>query len=165
MGVSATSLVRDIVAPQVHNRYGVDLGYGGDSICPTAINIDLPRPYTRVGTDPQHLSGDCRQLHWFKDGVLDYVYSSHMLEDFQDIPTVLQEWARVLKTEGLLILCLPDEQQYRAHCKANNEQRNTHHVHDNLNLQMIWDMMQGTFFINDWRAIPPYSFLIISEKV
>ena len=29
--------------------YGIDVGYGGDTIIPSAITVDLPTPYTKVG--------------------------------------------------------------------------------------------------------------------
>src|ERR1700720_2698368 len=74
--------------------YGIDIGFGGDPITPKALRMDLPSPYTAVGSAPVQLGGDCRNLRWLRDGVLDYVYSSHVLEDFPESETfpILQEW-------------------------------------------------------------------------
>jgi len=47
--------------------------------------------------------------------VLDFVYSSHLLEDFNDTEGVLREWLRVLKLGRSFGLVLPDEQVYTAH--------------------------------------------------
>jgi hypothetical protein len=37
--------------------YGVDIGYGGDPIPPSAITIDLLHPYPTVGDAPLNLGG------------------------------------------------------------------------------------------------------------
>jgi len=50
------------------------------------------------------LAGYTEQLHWFRDGVLDFVYSSHLLEDLVDTEAVLREWIRILRPGGRLIL-------------------------------------------------------------
>src|SRR6516225_5766892 len=88
--------------------YGVDLGFGGDPITETAIRVDLPQPYTHVGAYGIQLGGTATSLFWFNDGVLDYVYSSHLLEDFEDTQGLLKEWLRVLKIGGRLVLFCPD---------------------------------------------------------
>ena len=41
--------------------YGIDVGYGGDPILPSAITVDLPHPYTKVGDAPLNLGGDARK--------------------------------------------------------------------------------------------------------
>jgi len=52
--------------------------------------------------------GDGRALP-FKDNTLDFVYSSHLLEDFLEWGPILQEWTRVLKPGGHLIILVPDK--------------------------------------------------------
>ena len=64
--------------------YGLDLGFGGDPINTAAIRVDTPKPYAYTGDAPVQLGGDARVLHWFRDGVRDYIYSSHLLEDFSE---------------------------------------------------------------------------------
>jgi SAM-dependent methyltransferase len=128
-GRSETSKCRRDLAPFCTGD-GVDVGYGGDPIVPHAICVDLPRPYARYERHPQHLHGDARNLHWFTDGCLDFVYSSHVLEDFEDTAAVLGEWLRVLAPGGHLVLFLPDEPTYREHCRARGLPPNPHHVHD-----------------------------------
>ena len=116
---------------------GVDLGYGGDPITPTAIAVDLPEPYTKFDDFPQHLKGDARNLYWFRDGVLDYVYSSSLLEDFPPAETVqiVREWLRVLKPGGHLVLLLPDEPFFRAHCARTGQGYNDAHQNHDLTLE------------------------------
>ena len=125
---SETSKCRARLAPYC-TGCGVDLGPGGDPITPHAIRVDLPHPYSHVGTLPVQLSGKAENLYWFRDGVLDFVYSSHLLEDYPDTEAVLREWLRVLKPLGNLIIFCPDEQVYRKHCDATGQPYNTHHVH------------------------------------
>lgn len=130
MSGSETSGVRDFLA-----RYcigdGVDIGYGGDPITPRAICMDMPTPYTNLGDAPQHLHGMASALP-FKDGTLDYVYSSHLIEDFSYAAqaVLLHEWARVVRVKGLVIIVAPDQRRYRAHCEATGQPMNAAHRYD-----------------------------------
>lgn len=128
---SETSKCRESLAPYCSGN-GLDIGYGGDPIVPHAICMDLPTPYARYAKHPQHLHGDARDLHWFKDQTLDFVYSSHVLEDFEDTAAVLDEWLRIIKPGGNLVLYLPDEQTYREHCRKQGKPPNAHHIHDDF---------------------------------
>jgi hypothetical protein len=114
--ISETSTVRQEVVAYCQGN-GVDIGYGGDPVVPTAITIDQPPPYTpHLGSQPQNLMGDGADLRWFKDNSLDYVYSSHLIEDFEETAPVLKEWLRVLKPGGYMVLVAPVEKIYREHC-------------------------------------------------
>jgi predicted SAM-dependent methyltransferase len=96
-----TEEVRELVSPFCHGC-GIDVGYGGVSVTPNTINVDLPQKRQHGGADPQHLFGSGDDLYWFKDSVLDYVYSSHLLENFL-VPRMhrfLREWTRVLRPDG-----------------------------------------------------------------
>src|SRR3990172_3437327 len=53
---------------------GIDIGYGGAPINDTAITMDMQSMYVDYKGKPQNLYGDARNLYWFKDGVLDYLY-------------------------------------------------------------------------------------------
>lgn len=161
---SGTEECRPYVLRYINNLSGVDIGYGGQSISRRAINIDLPKPYTRVGNDPQHLSGDAQTLPWFKDNSLDYVYSLHLLEDFEDPVSVLYEWARVIKPGGLCILYLPVEDKYRQWCKTNRKHRNTNH-RVFMSPEYIQSIMPRTIFdIEECVEMGLFSFLTIARK-
>ncbi|MCF8082759.1 MAG: class I SAM-dependent methyltransferase [Deltaproteobacteria bacterium] len=162
--MSGTSCVRDRVERYIQG-VGIDIGYGGDSISKTSINIDLPHPYTSVGSDPQHLSGDARSLHWFADNVMDYVYSSHLLEDFENMGPVLDEWLRVLRQGGNLILNLPDEKKYRAHCRAIGEPPNEHHSHEDLTPDIMMNLLEGKTETVYVERFDPYSFVMVARKL
>lgn len=78
---------------------GLDIGYGGDPVTPTA-----------AGWDFEH--GDAQWLHGLDDESFDFVYSSHLLEHLSDCELALENWWRVLKPGGYLILYLPHRDLY-----------------------------------------------------
>lgn len=116
---------------------GLDIGFGGDPITDTAICLDMPERYSYVGNKPQHLHGDARNLFMFTNNCLDYVYSSHCIEDFEHTKDVLQEWLRVIKFGGHLCLLFPDEQVYlkKTHCA------NAAHKHKNFGLKYVLNIL------------------------
>ena len=164
--VSETSKCRERLAPYCIGC-GIDIGCGGDVITPHTIGVDMPHPYTKVGQSPIHLKGDAKTLYWFNDEVLDYVYSSHLLEDFPDTETILREWLRVLKIGGLLILFLPDEQLYRKHCDRTGQEYNKAHSISNMSLDYIKNILSQigvTSEIYSRSMINEYSFEIVVQK-
>lgn len=84
---------------------GLDVGFGGyvDSVLPILPNA------IGVGLDYPGYDGVC--LPW-ADGSLDYVYSSHVLEHIADFVAVLQDWRRVLKVGGHLVIVVPSADLY-----------------------------------------------------
>lgn len=101
---------------------GVDLGSGGWPVVPWAIQIEQPeeafRHYTNGRSVPSGVEwmGDIMDLP-FKDGTLDWVYSSHLIEDFCREDTdkypitwykLFREWKRVLKPGGYMVILVPD---------------------------------------------------------
>ena len=173
---SETSRYRELLAPYCLG-YGLDIGFGGDAITTSAVRMDLPSPYTRVGRHSTvQLGGDCRSLSWWCDGVLDYVYSSHVLEDFPETETalILREWTRVLKPGGRLILLLPDQQRYLAHCRrmaevdADGILGNAHHSVAHFSLEFVDTAAASAGNLRQIAAHPrvgPYSFAVIYEKL
>jgi SAM-dependent methyltransferase len=142
---SETAKARKVLGPYCMGD-GVDVGFGGDPVVPRAICVDLNKPYAYYSEAPQQLQGDGARLHWFADNSLDYVYSSHLLEDFPHPLEVLKEWVRVVKIGGLVVLFLPDEQRYRAFCRDQGLPPNPHHTHEHFSLP--WLLSQLVFFPN-----------------
>ena len=114
---SETSKHRHLVVDYCRGN-GVDLGSSGDPVVPHAIQVDLPPDqYKHYNTTrPEAViqwRGSALDLP-FKDGTLDFVHSSHLLEDFVDWTPILSEWDRVLKPGGYMIIAVPDRGRFRA---------------------------------------------------
>jgi predicted SAM-dependent methyltransferase len=147
--------------------YGVDLGFGGDPITKSAIRVDMPRPYTHVGEYPVQLGGDAARLEWFSDNSLDFVYSSHLLEDFDDTKAALKEWLRVLKPGGNLIIFCPDEQIFRKHCADSGQPYNTNHKHGHFSLSFVKGLLSELGqcdIILETFPVDIYSFDLVVRK-
>lgn len=97
----------------------LDIGSAGVPVVPWAIQLDLPaaeyQAYNPVRGDSFiHWRGSALDLP-FKDGTLDTIHASHLLEDFADWNEPLREWHRCLKGPGgYLIIAIPDHQRFRA---------------------------------------------------
>lgn len=164
--VSETSKCRTSLSPFCIGD-GLDIGFGGDPIVPHAICIDLPGAYAKYLEHPQHLHGDATSLDWFRDDSLDFVYSSHVLEDFADTRNVLDEWLRVLKPGGHLVLYLPDEQTYRAHCRREGKPSNPHHIHTHFSLAHVNQCLihrNDIEVLHERFPVGVYSFELVLRK-
>lgn len=126
---------RHLVAPYLKGN-GIELATGGDPIVPTSIQFELSEASYAHYNSNQPIRG---VVQWrqddaifklpFKDGVLDYVASSHLLEDFTDWMTLLREWVRVLKRGGKLVVCLPDKARW-AEALRHGQPPNCSHRHE-----------------------------------
>lgn len=166
---SETAKHREVLLPFCEG-YGVDIGFGGDPIAAHAIRMDFPQPYANTGSAPVQLGGDCRHLRWFNDGALDYVYSSHVLEDFSESETgpVMSEWTRVLKVGGQLILLLPDQQRYLRHCERTGHPRNDHHSIEQFSLDYLRGVARRLGDLEEVAAFPElgdYSFGVVFRRI
>ena len=139
---SETSKVRDRVILYC-NGNGCDVGFGGDKIMKTnCIGIDLKSPYAYTGQDKVDIICDVmKEQIPILDNTYDYVYTSHLIEDFVDTKKALEEFIRILKTNGNLILVFPDQVHYEAHCIKTNQTINTHHVHKNMGLLFMHEQL------------------------
>lgn len=167
---------RGLVAPYLVGN-GIELATGGDPIVPSSIQFELSAPSYAYYNSNQPLRG---VVHWrddnaifnlpFRNGVLDYVASSHLLEDFMpDVQfTLLMEWGRVLKRGGKLVICVPDNERWDRAIAA-GQPPNCSHRHcfgvgeisklaPKLGLRMICDKFTES---------PPgdYNILAIGEKL
>ena len=120
--------------------------------CPDAVNVDVFM--------------DCTKLDIFANQSLDFVFSSHMLEDFEDTEAALKEWWRVIKHGGHLVLYLPHKELYP---NVGTADGNEDHVYDFLPEDIIaymgqmkpgWDLL-----VNEVRDQgDEYSFLQVYKK-
>lgn len=174
--MSETATARATLAPHCRacGPNGLDLGAGGDPILPTSIAVDRAETdgqRAHVGKSPTHLVGDVANLHWFRDGCLDYVYSSHTLEDAVDPVAWLQEWLRVIRPGGHLVLFLPDQAKYVAYCEAYGQLPNQAHKYADFSLKFVKEKLatlgyeQRDVVFEAWPFKGnPYSFALVIRK-
>ncbi|MDP3667215.1 MAG: methyltransferase domain-containing protein, partial [Sediminibacterium sp.] len=63
------------------------------------------------------------------DNTYDYVYTSHLIEDFADTKDALKKFIRILKNGGNLILVFPDQPKYEVYCREMGVPLNPYHIH------------------------------------
>jgi SAM-dependent methyltransferase len=106
------SIARRLSDPNFSNRYfvgqGLDIGGKPD---PLALYVELFSKIERVRTWDRE-DGDAQFLQGVEDGRYDFVHSSHCLEHLDDPRQGLENWFRVLKPGGHLVLLIPDEDLY-----------------------------------------------------
>src|SRR5882757_135818 len=131
--VSETSKVRDMVL-QYCEGFGCDVGFGGDKIKKEhCLGIDLKNPYSNTKGEKVDIACDMgKESIPVADNYFDYVYSSHLIEDFEDTNRILADFVRVCKSGGNIILVFPDQQVYEKFCAATGQLVNVHHVHKNM---------------------------------
>lgn len=127
---SETSKVRHLVLNYCNGK-GCDIGFGGDKIKKVDCDgIDFAQPYTHVGKDKVDIACDIiNEEIPVAENTYDYVYTSHLIEDFKDTKDGLQKMIRVLKYDGNLILVFPDQPKYEAYCNQLGMPQNPYHVH------------------------------------
>lgn len=121
-----------------HNRYfignGIDIGCGDDNLGRLRHvfrNIQSVRPWDLP-------DGDAQYLESVPDNQYDFVTSSHCLEHMVKPRIALKNWIRVCKSNGYLVITIPDEEMYE---------------------QGIWPSIYNTdhkwsFTLNDNRGLP-----------
>jgi SAM-dependent methyltransferase len=153
---SETSKVRHLVVGYC-NGYGCDVGFGGDKIKKTdCVGIDYAQPYANTGRDQVDIA--CDVMHEsipVGDNTFDYVYTSHLIEDFEDTRAALKEFIRILKPGGNLILVFPDQPKYECHCQRTGQLLNIHHVHKDMGL---------AFMLNKINNLPGIKYDILFQS-
>lgn len=168
--MSETAAARKELAPYCKG-VGLDIGFGGAAITPSALTMDLPKPYCpSLEGHRQILQGDARWLDFICDDALDYIYSSHLLEDFlwRDLPEIVEHWRTKLRPGGLLITLCPDEQKYKRHCKDTGQTYNKNHKNHDFSCENFYRRV----LVNaKWKLVKKepshgaYSWYIVAEKI
>lgn len=83
---------------------GVDVGCGTQRFSPDVMSVDI------CADSKPDIVHDCKDLNIFQEQSLDFIFSSHCLEDFENIPEVFRAWWSRLKVGGMMVLLLPDMQ-------------------------------------------------------
>lgn len=109
VGTESQRTHQDKIDSGFYDKYmsgkGLDIGYAGytsgaQPILPGANGVDLNYP----GYDGKVLP--------FGNETQDYVYSSHCLEHVEYHITTIQEWFRVLKPNGNMVIIVPHQYLY-----------------------------------------------------
>lgn len=153
---------------------GIDVGSGGDPVMLSSIQIELPlSEYNHYHTaDARANPASCyRGNAWdlpFKSGTMDYVYSSHLLEDFEDWKPCLREWTRVLKKGGKLIILMPDKKLWAAELERGRIPNCAHRKESEVGALSAYAKEMGWRVIKDeLTAVVPidYTILFLAEKL
>ena len=141
-GPSETSKVRHWVLPYCKGK-GCDVGFGGDKIMKVNCDgIDFAQPYTYTGKDKVDIACDVINNEIpVSDNTYDYVYTSHLIEDFVDTKDALKKFIRILKSGGNLLLVFPDQPKYELYCKEMGVPMNPYHIHADMGYDLMLTRM------------------------
>ena len=144
---------------------GIDCGHGGDKVDHASIGIDNLKSVRVIPQDYTNLIGEAENLYWFNNNVLDYVYSSHLLEDFENTVDILREWLRVIKIDGHIVLLLPDQQRY----EKIGTNLNTDHKIKDMSLKYMKDIFANNFtnmeLVYSFDDLNEYNFAVVYKKI
>jgi SAM-dependent methyltransferase len=106
------AVARRLLGPGYATRYfvghGLDVGSGADPLARFAPLFPLVRSVTTFDVP----DGDAQLLATYPDDRFDFLHSSHCLEHVRDPFEGLQNWVRVVRPGGHLVVLLPDEDLY-----------------------------------------------------
>ena len=149
-------------------RGGLDIGCGPKKVWPHLIGIDSGKDTDLFGVamKPDIVVGSAERLSLFADASADSVFSSHTLEHIDNWQAALEEWWRLVKVGGHLILYLPHRDLYP---NIGQPGANPDHKHDFVPEDIVG------FFENsgsDWTLVEnqvrgegnEYSFLQVWRK-
>jgi len=160
-----SSKIAHLVVPYLQGKC-LDIGCGLDKIWPDVLGVDDLKDY--AGQRPPGIDMVCdgTNLHFYRDEVIDGIYSSHFLEHTVDFKAVLKEWWRVIRPDGYLVLYLPHKSFYP---NIGQPGSNPDHKHD----FMPDDIIDAMKVIGSWELVEnedrnktnEYSFFQVYRKI
>jgi SAM-dependent methyltransferase len=154
---------------------GVDIASQGVAVVPWAISYDLPHDefsFYSNGSPPKgplQLRGFADKLP-FEDQSLDFVYSSHYIEDVFDWKPIIKEWDRVLKIGGHMVILLPDRALWNQAIER-GQPPNCSHRHESFpgELSEFFGNFFGHYEIvkDELTAVTPqdYNIIFVAKRV
>ena len=126
------SVLRRLHDSRFFSRYfvgnGIDIGCGTDSL--EIYQSFFPGIKSVKGWDLA--DGDAQYMSSVPDKFFDFVHSSHCLEHVNDPYVALDNWIRICKNEGHLIIVVPDEDLYEQGkwpSQFNSDHKHTFTIH------------------------------------
>jgi len=142
---------------------GLDLACGDKKIKETAIGCDIGKARDSAADFAIDLEGG---LTLFASDTFDFIFSSHYLEHAKDPPYLLQEWWRVIRPGGNLVLYLPHADLYP---RVGQEGANPDHKHDFTPegiLEIVREFASFEILHNEVHAEDTeYSFDLVLKKL
>lgn len=164
---SETSLIRATLLNYCQGN-GIDVGSGGDPIKRDGcISFDLggPGKAPLIGECVINCYGDARNLNrYFSYHAFDYLYSSHLLEDFADWEAVLTGWCDVVRPGGLVILAVPDKVLYNSQVMDPGAVLNPAHKHEFLLGELPAYFAAAGWALIEERASGAYTIVVVAQK-
>lgn len=84
---------------------GLDIGCGDARPLDFMVGVDIAAGTTSRG--PNQIRDARKLAGYFADASQDFIFSSYLLNELEDWPTVLAGWWRLIKPKGYLIVFLP----------------------------------------------------------
>jgi SAM-dependent methyltransferase len=134
MGYEASKAIkRRYMDGAFHSRYfvgnGIDVGCGPDSIVRFCRHT-FPLMMNIKNWDME--DGDAQYFEGVEDNTFNFLHSSHSMEHMDDVQIALDNWIRVVKPGGYLILSFPDEDMYEQKVwpsRFNSDHKHTFTIH------------------------------------
>jgi len=140
----------------------LDIGCGGNKTIPSAIGIDMIKKDEIVETlkpgtaSSADVNADASQPLPFEDGSIDTIIARHIMEHLVDPVEVLNNWKRLLKPNGVMLIAVPNQEINNTipmniehvHAFTPNSMR---HLMESVGLQVITqvDPKNGVSFITE----------------
>jgi len=96
----------DYLYKRIFMGNGIDIGSGDDPFGRGLFK-------TQVMCDTFDVKdGDAQEIHLYVSTLYDFVYSSNCLEHLEDPKEALENWLKIIRLNGYLIVTIPDEDLY-----------------------------------------------------
>lgn len=136
---------QDVIKPFITGKV-VELGVGPQKTVPEAIGVDMipeGHPILSLGDEPLSVADVVADVSGplpFSDGEFDTLIARHVLEHIVDTNKTIEEWSRIVKPGGRMIIAVPD------HELRNTIPLNHEHVHA-FTKESLKRVMNKNFFM------------------